>query len=442
MALAIRNNKLTQPDDGTKEVSNIVTEPGKTVVSDEYRNPTHHLMQYGVGSPWTVKAYYRQLLGINDAMSLIDVGVIDPTQQFERIDSLIISVTNALQGSQDTETMGYELSGSGEIFNSIIPNKGDVFVVDVGDGYEGVFVVLNTERKAYNKVANYEVQYGMVFRMSPEIQATLDATTVRTFVYEPRRLALHEDPLVTKDAHSKYVSVLELEQTLKENYANDFYSPHAKTILMPSDTNQRYYDVFVADYARKLGVSHQYSSINTHNHDPYKSDELRTVWWWLATHNAHSRIHDEMRMWDTVAFRGRVSQGGIGWAPIDYTTFPKHEALKKPQAIAQGGVGHKARALPQSSEEIDLAPAQTVLNGQLTLPWYGRANDEGKYIFSAAFYAGNYSNILEYGIRCYLNKAALETSTVIELANRLYDLPELERFYYTPAVLALLHYVK
>lgn len=442
MALAIRNNNLTQPDDGVKEVSNIVTDPGRTVVSDEYRNPTHHLMQYGTGSPWKVKAYYRQLLGLNDPMVMLDTGVVNPTQQYERIDGLIISVNTALSGSQDTETMGYELTGSGDIANSIVPNKGDVFVVDVGDGYQGVFVVTTTERKAYNKIATYEIQYGMVFRLTPATQTTLDATTVRSFVYDPRRLALHEDPLLTTEDHNRYKSVLEWERSLKENYANDFYDHHTKTLAMPIRDGLHHYDGFVADYARKLGIVHQYSNINVYLHHPYKTDELRTVWWQMACHNAHSEIHSDLRMWSTQAFRSMTQRNGIGWTPINYTAFPYAENLNKLSALPHKAVGTNAMSLPISDGEIDPTPSQTLLNGQLTLPWYIRANGDGKYIFSTAFYEGSYASILEYGIRCYLDKTTLDATTVIDLANRLYMLPKLEQFYYTPMLIALLHYVK
>ena len=50
------------PKDGIKEVSNIVTEPEKTAIVDNFRVPTSHLLQYGEGSPWPVRAYYRRIL--------------------------------------------------------------------------------------------------------------------------------------------------------------------------------------------------------------------------------------------------------------------------------------------------------------------------------------------------------------------------------------------
>ena len=177
---------------------------------------------YGEGSPWPVKAYYRRILGENDTMELFDVGNVNPTQQYHKIENLVISVTSPLLPRQDPTSKVFEIQGSGNISNSVIPNKFDVFIAEMGDGDYGVFTLNVSERKSANKVATYAVEYQMLYRLTPEIQEILDSKVSEEFVYDPRRIAVREDPVMTKETHNRFVSVLEAIRHIQRDISYRF----------------------------------------------------------------------------------------------------------------------------------------------------------------------------------------------------------------------------
>lgn len=426
------------PKDGIKEVSNIVTEPEKTAIVDNFRVPTSHLLQYGEGSPWPVRAYYRRILGTNDTVELFDVGNLNPTQQYQKIEKLIISVTSPIVPVQNQDSKAFEIRGAGNIANSIIPNKHDVFVAEIGDGDYGVFSLGETERKSHNKVANYEVEYQMLYRLTPEIESLLDGKVTEEFVYDPRRIAIREEPIMTKDTHRRFVSVLEAIRQIQRTYPLDFYDKPSQSLRVP--VNDTYtHDAFLTNFARNIGCCDERVSYTIYPHPPYRPDDIRTVWWSLENNIPTRDITTKFLKYHASSFSGMMRPGSIGWSVFDYTYFP---ADQEPLNISRAHPG-KAVIMPLSmdkSKGFEPEESETTyseLDGNLP---YLLPIDDDYYVFSKAFYEGGAASLLEHLMRCYLEHKPITPQDILAVTERAISLPDLERFYYLPVCLLLLMY--
>tara|TARA_Y100001956_G_scaffold20934_1_gene20550 strand:+ start:5607 stop:6959 length:1353 start_codon:yes stop_codon:yes gene_type:complete len=426
------------PKDGIKEVSNIVTEPEKTAIVDTYRVPSSHLLQYGEGSPWPVKAYYSQILGVNDTLELFDQGNTNPTQQYKKIEKLVISVTSPIKPQQDSDTKAFELSGSGNIVNSVVPNKHDVFIAEIGDGDYGVFSLKTTERKSHNKIAVYETEYQMLYRLTPELEALLDSKVTETFVFEPRRAALKEEVVMTKDSHRRFVSVLEAIREIQMTYPLEFYDKASQSLTVPVNDG-KIYDGFLTDFARNIGCGDDRYSYTIYPHPPYKTDDIRTVWWMLENNFARAKVSEKFKKYHAGSFAGLMRPGSIGWSVYDWTHFPADIDPVNISKVSPGRMVMQPMGLDES-EGFEPEPSKTTYSEVEDGIPYILPIDSDYYVFSEKFYQGGAASLLEHLMRCYLEHKQVNPEDILAVTERVWDAPALERFYYLPVCVLLLKY--
>lgn len=426
------------PRDGIKEVSNIVTEPEKTAIVDTFRVPSSHLLMYGEGTPWPVRAYYRRILGENDTMELFDAGNINPSQQYQKIEKLILSVTSPLQPRQDTTSKTFEIVGSSIISNSIIPNQYDVFIAEIGDGDFGIFSLTMSERKSHNKVAAYAVEYQMLYRLTPELQDILDDKVTETFVFDPRRAAMREDTVMTKDAHNRFVSVLEAIRHIQRTYPLDFYDKPSQSLRVPVKSTYTH-DTWLTNFARNIGCTDDRTSYTIYPHPPYAPDDVRTVWWALENNIDTLDISNKFKKYHASSFAGMMRPGSIGWSVFDYTHFP---ADIDPINISRAHPGKAViHPLPlDKSKGFDPVVSDTPhADLETNLP-YALPIDDTYYVFSEAFYQGGCASLLEKLMRNYLRHETVTPQDSLAVSEEVMKLPDLERFYYLPVCVLLLMY--
>ena len=428
----------TVPKDGIKEVSNILTEPDKSAVVDNFHMPSTYLLKYGQGSPWPV-TYYRRLLGENDSLDPLDVGTGNPSQQYEKIEGLILSVQSALDPTQDLESKQFNIVGTSVVY-SVPANKHDFFTVEVGNGTIGVFGIDGSERKAITKMAVYEITYKMMYELSPEIQNVIDSKVVREYVYESARLDMLESPLMTKDSHNRFVSVKSAIKHIQSTYPMDFYDKTLQSLRMPTDKYATY-DMFLTNFARNIGCCDTHTSYTIFPHPPHTPDGFRTVWWCLENQQFRGIAVQEMVMFSARSFCGMRRPGSIGWSLFDRTYFPKGI---NPLNVSIGNPGSGVDAPTKTVKSVGFEPmvSDTPYSGLCDNLPIALPLDDEMYIFSEKFYGGGYSSILEYCMFLYFNRKPLSPDMVLDIYDYVDTLPSLERYYYLPVCLLLLNYTK
>lgn len=421
---------LVQAQDGVKEASNIVTEPLRTTVMDLERIPKQHLLQYVTGSSWSVTMYHV-LVGKNDPIKIFDPKVENPTQQLEKIHNLELRVTTPLERSQQQDNRTFTVTGAATVVNSIPPNVGDFFVAELGDGRLGVFNITTSARQSNNKIATYDIEYSMLYELTPQMANTIKACTVREYYYVRERSWWGEDTLLTPQEWNEFLKVERLLLDIEQTYVKRFYDHETQTLRFPED-EYRVYDVFHARFVKAIGLKLPGHDVRVYPHPPRQVEDIETFWDAIINQSG-TYLEDYNRKcacFSVKTFRVLQLMNTIGWSKFNATlyftddnkyatypyNFPGFEAFI-PEAITYRG------------------------NQGETLPAFG-VPSLTPYILSESFYKGTYTNVLEWALHLFIKQQPISPQPIILLAEMLRTLPKTAQFYYTPLVYVLLRYVR
>jgi hypothetical protein len=135
----------------------ITDSSNESIAVDNRDTPRINLLTHIVGSSWVVD-YYSQVLNTNSQLSGQQLSVSAVYQQYKKINNLEIKVTSALTSSQD-EQKNMSVTGEATLFPFIIPNDGDMFIADIGNGKKAVFTITRTTKLSIYKQACYTISY-------------------------------------------------------------------------------------------------------------------------------------------------------------------------------------------------------------------------------------------------------------------------------------------
>lgn len=422
--------ELAQAQDGIKEASNIVTEPLRTTVMDLQRVSKQHLLQYVTGSSWSV-TFYHFLRGKNDPLKIIDPKVDNSTQQLEKIHNLELRVTTALQRSQQSDNRTFEITGAATVVNSIPPNVTDCFVAEMDGGRLGLFNITSSIRGSDNKIATYEIEYAMLYEVTPDIANILKACTVREYYYVRERAWWGEDTLLQPDEWNEFLRVERLLLDVEQTYVKRFYDHETQTLKFPED-EYRVYDVFLARFVRAIGLTMPGHDIRIYPHPPKQVNDVETFWDAIINQSG-TFLEDYNRRcacFSVKTFRVLQMMNTIGWSKFHATLF--FTADNKYATYPYNFPGF-AGFVPESINYRG--------NVGETLPAFG-VPTLTPYILSEEFYKGSYTNVLEWALHLFIKQQPISPQPIIILAEMLRTLPKTAQFYYTPLVYVLLRYVR
>ena len=118
-----------------------IASPNTAVIATDNRyTPRINLITHVSGSEWIVN-YYSQILTTDSQLSGQQLSLNATNQQYKKINQFKFKVSSPLTTSQNTEDNSMEVVGESIIPNFIIPNVGDMFVADLGEGNIGVFKI-------------------------------------------------------------------------------------------------------------------------------------------------------------------------------------------------------------------------------------------------------------------------------------------------------------
>lgn len=202
------------------------------VVVDTRYEPKSNLITHVEGASWTVN-YYSQVLNTDNAPLGQQPDRNPIYQQYMYVERFELRVTSPLTSTQDPDTKEMTLTGTATVYPSLIPNKGDMFIADVGDGRTAIFKVTSCERRSIFKDTAYVIEYILTNYTTSELRADLDNKVVKRFAFRNDFLEYGQSPLIV---YSEAEQIRKLEFYFKEIvsvYFKSFFSNEYKTLLVP-----------------------------------------------------------------------------------------------------------------------------------------------------------------------------------------------------------------
>lgn len=446
---------IVDPDDKASVVEKpntvrIAAPESKTVVTDTRYDPAKSLLTNIEGSSWTV-TYFSQVLDSDSALSGQNATLNPIYQQYRRINNFELKVTTPLTASQEADSKSMNFTGSANVYPFVIPNEGDMFYADIGDGKIGLFKVTASERMSVFKDTAHKIEYLMTDYLEDQRKADLEAKTVQTLHYVKDYLLHGQNPLIHEQ---DYQDLLDLEQWRDElirKYFHWFTSREFKTLLVPGQQNPTY-DPFAVKAITSFFDTRQAPELRhlrVLNVDGDQAMKSTCIWDALTRCDERLLRHGHRRTGLVFArsFERNPMMEGIYWSGIHYVVYPKdpelsvdYEFTARPKFV----ISEDVTAAPTRISSLqDIFAENTLFAG---LPYSGAPviNSVGlddHYVFSKAFYeeSNEGQSKLELCVRDYLKRKALDTRVLTALCRTCHGWGGLERFYFIPILLILIN---
>lgn len=445
--MPIVQKKPTAAPDYKPLIPKIEPERNKSVIVDTKYTPRSSLLKYIEGAPWTIN-YYSQYHDKDNATYSQDPGQRKIYQQYRKIEKLELRVDSALTTQQDQDTKGFSIKGSAFLPMSVIPNEGDMFVADVGDGREGVFQIDNSEKRTIFKESAYFIEYTMLYYADsePERRKDLEDKVVHNLHYVKQFAQYGQNALITTDRYKVLTEIEYHYRRLKNQYFQWFFSKEFGTIIVPGQDTPTY-DSYVVKVIQSLYLTndvYEFKWMRALNIEDDSYLKRPTVWDALLQQDIHilSDCEKQMGLTSTLGFNRDPMTESIYYSGIDYIVYPKYrnEAIderwnnlqKAPSSTALKSVGTlKGNSQPLLEDNIVL-----YLDNQLSI--VGDITKDDYYVFSSNFYnKGQDKTVVEILAENYLQREANNPELVLKLMNNSWKWGGLERFYYVPVIMIL-----
>lgn len=391
-----------------------------------------NLLTHISGSRWSV-TYYSQVAGADNEPTAHAPSQHPVYQQYIRIFDMEIKVTDPLTTSQDPQSGNMLLTGSANTYPHFIPNVGDTFLADVGDGREGVFVLTEVERLTIMRETCYRIAYTMTGFSSEtgSLKSDLDNKSVKTVYFRKDFLRFGQYPFLVEEEVATLEQLQDAYRNLISVYISEFFDYQSNTLLCPQ-TEQRTYDPFVVDaLLAVLQVDdHPFVKrilrLNIGN-DPIT--DAFTVWTCLLKMSKEYLPLANQKMWGVSnrTFHPWPVYGSVYHARITEVTYPRTYLPGQIKTVELGG-----------RDIFESLPTPPIYDGEPSYIFSTYSDDY--YVFSEAFYKeieGDQS-LLEIITLEALNGEAFDPQSLLLLCQDAQNWEPADRFYYVPVLIMLL----
>ena len=412
-----------------------------------------NLLTHIEGSSWTV-TYFSQVLTKDTAVAGQIIGRNPTNQQYTKIIDFEIKVNTPITYQQDETTKSIKGSGGGNVYPIVIPNVGDMFIADLGDGNSGIFRITISERKSLYTNTVHGIEYVLVDTSANEESFSeklndLDIKTVNKLVYNKDFLQFGQNPLIQMEESKVLKELTFYFHNLIDRYFQLYASNEYKTLLVPG---QMYpvYDHFLTKAILSFFNTYENQEIRNIKILNVQDDVVMkaTNFWDMFKRkdiNMFKYCFRKVGLVTTLSFTVNPMLEGIRWSGIAFTIYPKDPQVNVDHHYYQLMKPIYDDALEDEESQIkDLSDliSDNSFDG-LTLPDCPIIHNVLKddyYVFSEAFYIKDRTNmsLLEMITLDYLEGKALNNKAILALASKVHSWNRIEQFYYTPIILMII----
>lgn len=427
-------------------------------------DPLPSILQYVEGKAWYVD-YFQQVVGNSDELSPQQTNVSAPFQQYRRIREFELKVTTALRPTQDEQSKSMIIEGEATVWPLFIPNAGDSFLADIGDGREGIFQIVTSVKKTHLKESLYQITYvlkGYSDTLGSALE-DLEEKTVEDVHFVKDYLAFGQNPVLMTADYNYRIEFGKALHELVDYYMHEMFSVQNQTLIIP-DQELRTYDPFLTRFITNLLTAQDHPYIGR-IHVPSVDGQLitrhPTIWDVILEMNDRllSTVVHRVRLIDSSVFRAQPLFAGVYYAGIKRVVFPfdartdadgDYALVNCPSLLAtvllKNGKNRwntlERLISDMEWEGLTLAQLQEPEHppvGVDALPDIVAVTADDYYVLTERLYRERKpSSKLEHLLLRFLRDEETDKALLLRLAQRSVSWRNLERYYYQPIIIALL----
>ena len=377
------------------------------------------LLQYIRGTDYPV-TYYAQVLGRDDSPQPYDRKQSAEYQQYYRVKEFIIRLQGSMSSSFENGTNKLTLAGSGYMLPGIIPNVGDAFLGDVGNGRLALFSVDAVTPLTYRDGAVYEISFKMIDYMDSDIESDLELKTVAEYVFDRVSLENDQAPIISEEDFNLRIEIIELYRQLVHRYLNDFFSREYSTLLVGGQGVNTTYDYYAVKAFLSVVNTRddlRVRQIELFNLGDHALDHELSFWTMLIEKNKEylDQVFQEYRVVKTFEFHGHPAVRSIRFTGVKNTVLP----LKRQEHVDESYRG-------------DVYTNQPLAVKPYADPQLSSLGDGRWYVLGEGVYDANMTQVtplVEQYVMRILNGGKITYSELKEFHETVKNLPAVHRYY-------------
>jgi len=184
--------------------------------------------------------FFSQVLGGSEELSEFQPSQISPYQQYHQIKNYEIKLQGSLSTSSNDEDTVMTVTGTAIIYPFLKPNRGDVWISDIGDGRAGQFTITSVSPKTIFKETCYEINIELSRYADEALITLLESKVVQTSQYVKDFLTYGQNPIISDIAMAARKTLSAFHKSLLTQWVSLFYSTEYKTFLVPGQVGPTY----------------------------------------------------------------------------------------------------------------------------------------------------------------------------------------------------------
>lgn len=431
-----------------------VLPPPKVVAVDTYYEPKHNLLTHIAGSKWNV-IYYKQVKTRDEAAEPFNYHRPAPYQQYTKIENFELKVTTPISFSPDNDNASGQVLGVANVFPSIVPNHGDHFIADIGDGRSGFFHIKEVTQKSHLRDSVYEIEYELQDIVNPDLLEKLEEKVVKTAYYERAYADYGANPILDTEQHGYYKRIRLWQQRIANHYFDSFFDSEYRTFMVPIE-GYELYDPFIVQFIQRIWTTDdipELLDLKTYNWDASHNRYVRTIWDVILENDLYmvSKCAKEFAMIPRRIFqKGNTGLANISMSripniyhPIEYLNSGKEVYIPHVGKLQFSEIYSKQNTPRKLHISLQKLPGLGFVHPDLVIkpmqPDIIKQKEIDTYVVSEAFYSKDVENMskVEKMLFNVLNEDVINASELLPILEDCVEWPDAERFYYIPLLVAL-----
>lgn len=413
------------------------------------------------GYPWAVD-YYQAILGGDDPVDSFNFSRNEVFKQYHRISSYELRVQSPVSYSFEKDRQTHKLDGDGVIIpGTIMPSLADFFIADVGNGRKGIFMMTEVTPLSIMMERAYSVSYRLAYMLDAPKQRAITDSVVKESYFNKDFMRYNTSPIVSEGTRDVSKVLKGIYNTLLNTFTSNFINRDTRYLQIP-DQQRNAVDFFVTNFIASTIDTSSNKDLSRCNWPtfPFTLDQNKFSIWDLILKNKpmtegwlSNQLLHKVGLCNTINFKVEPWFTSIYYSNIVLLLYPKIEGSKyfnnmlelKGDVYVTPTPEPTEPVIPEEPVDPDNLPNLDDINAEDIAPspkFHGVLEDD-YYVLSEAFYLNRPEDqsLLEQMVSNMLKGTVVSIPIVIDLAETLQGLPNLERFYYTPILLSLIRYV-
>ena len=399
------------------------------LVNTRYVDVSSLLTHIG-GSSLTVD-YFSGVMDTDDEATHHSESQAGAYQQYVRVIALEIKIQTPINPNDYNAEQGeFSGVGVGTIYAGVIPNKGDPFIADIGDGRLAQLSVTESPRPmSYLKSTVYEIKFSIVKFITDDTIESLTAKSIATYYFDVEDIRNGGSGLLSAVQVDAFERTSKAINTLATYHLSTFHDPEIESLVFTEDTKITY-DPFIPGVMRDILPLDVLSGLPRNrelNCDNPDSARTYSLWDVLVRNNIQLLpiICTGYEMKSVNTFTENPQYGSVMYSGAHQVMMPsKHMSGSTPKALTslQGLLDDTPMPSKPTTDKVDMHPLH-----------------HGGYVLSSYFYTQDHANMSRFEMMViqYLEGKVINADTLYHYIKEVLKWSTQQQFYLIPVLLIL-----